>query len=253
MIDLMKSKGDAYREQLRMLDAWDDFLLRESGLPGRRANIELAHAVAQEGDETLFRRFLTFDAGKAPTNSPYEFLAFCGVLGLGQLLLQERHEVLPILRNHASDPRWRIREAVAMALQCWGRRVMEPLLREMEGWSHGNVLERRAAVASVCEPGLLKKEGDVERVLKLLETVTLSIQRIDDRQSDEFKALRKGLSYCWSIAVAAFPIVGKQFMERWFGSDDPDIVWIMKENLKKRRLERMDRQWVISSRSQLTR
>jgi len=29
-------------------------------------------------------------------------------------------------------------------------------------------------------------------------------------------------------------------MERWFGSQDRDIVWVMRQNLKKKRLERMD-------------
>jgi len=33
-------------------------------------------------------------------------------------------------------------------------------------------------------------------------------------------------------------------MERWFASDDKDVIWIMKENLKKERLTRMDSAWV---------
>jgi hypothetical protein len=33
-------------------------------------------------------------------------------------------------------------------------------------------------------------------------------------------------------------------MEKWFSSPDPDIVWIMRENLKKDRLKRMDAKWV---------
>jgi hypothetical protein len=79
-------KVDAYRETLETLDEWDSFLLEESGLPGRRANLELARAVADEGGEETFKRFLSFVAKRAPTNSPHEFLAFCGILGLGKLL-----------------------------------------------------------------------------------------------------------------------------------------------------------------------
>jgi len=56
--------------------------------------------------------------------------------------------------------------------------------------------------------------------------------------------LRKGLGYCWSVAVAAFPEEGRKTMERWFASDDKDVIWIMKENLKKERLTRMDSAWV---------
>jgi hypothetical protein len=238
------SKVDAYRETLNTLENWDSFLLKESGLPGKRGNIELAQAVADEGDEELFERYLTFDPGKAPVNSPYEFLAFCGVVGLGKLLSEGKMEVLTTLRPFASDPRWRIREGVAMALQRLGRVDMDSLLQEMEQWSKGNLLEKRAAAAALCEPNLLREEKQVERVLRILDEITASIQGVEDRKSDEFKALRKGLGYCWSVAVVALPEEGKEMMERWFASDDKDVLWIMKQNLRKKRLTRMDADWV---------
>ena len=245
------SKIAAYRETLRTLEDWDSFLLAESGLPGRRANIELARAVADEGDKELFERLLSFDAGAALTNSPHEFLAFCGVLGLGRLLAQGSREALATLRRQASDPRWRIREAVAMALQRWGNVDMEGLLQEMEQWAQGDSLEQRAAVAALCEPDLLRGEGQVERVLHILDTVTASLEQVEDRRSEEFRVLRKGLGYCWSVAVAAFPEMGKKRMERWFESDGGDVRWVMRENLKKKRLVRMDAEWVGTVRKQL--
>ena len=49
------------------------------------------------------------------------------------------------------------------------------------------------------------------------------------------------------MAVAALPDVGKPLMEKWLGSDDPDIRWIMRENLKKNRLAKMDAAWVAAS------
>ena len=124
------SKADEYRETLRTLEDWDSFLLKESGLPGPRGNLELAQAVADEGGEELFERYLSFDPGKAPVNSPHEFLAFCGVVGLGRLLAEGKMEVLKTLRPYASDPRWRIREGVAMALQHLGQVDMDSLLPE---------------------------------------------------------------------------------------------------------------------------
>jgi hypothetical protein len=238
------SKVDKYREILRTLESWDLFLLRESGLPGKRANLELAQAVADEGSEELFERYLSFDPGKAPVNSPYEFLAFCGVVGLGRLLSEGKMKVLKTLRPYASDPRWRIREGVAMALQRLGQVDMDLLLREMEQWSKGNLLEKRAAAAALCEPKLLREEKHVERVLQILDEITTSIQSTEDRKSDEFKALRKGLGYCWSVAAVALPDEGKKMMERWFSSNDKDVLWIMKENLRKKRLTRMDAGWV---------
>jgi len=240
------NKVDEYRETLRTLENWDLFLLRESGLPGKRANLELAQAVADEGGEELFERYLAFDPGKAPVNSPHEFLAFCGVVGLGRLLSGGKEKVLETLRLCASDPRWRIREGVAMALQRLGQVDMDSLLPEMEEWSKGNLLEKRATAAALCEPSLLREEKHTERVLQILDGITASIQDVEDRRSDEFKALRKGLGYCWSVAVVAFPEEGKKMMERWFPSDDKDVLWIMKQNLKKKRLTHMDAEWVES-------
>jgi hypothetical protein len=244
-------KADTYREILRTLDDWDPFLLQESRLPGPRANLELAHVVAEEGDEGLFEHLLSFDAEKAPTNSPYEFLAFCGVLGLGKLLSGGKMEALKTLRLYACDPRWRIREAVAMALQCLGEADMDALLGEMAQWSKGNMLEQRAAAAALCEPKLLRDEDQIVRVYQMLDDITASLQSVENRKGDEFKALRKGLGYCWSVAVVALPKTGKYTIEKWFACDDRDIRWIMKENLKKKRLERMDAEWVTTWRAQL--
>jgi 3-methyladenine DNA glycosylase AlkC len=238
------SKTEAYREILRTLDHWDAFLLQESGLPGRRGNIELAQAVAEEGDEELFVRYLSFDPEKAPTNSPHEFLAFCGAVGLGRLVSEGKTEYFETLRARSSDPRWRTREAVAMALQRLGRANMDALLREMEEWSRGNPLEKRAAAAALCEPDLLREVKHAHAVLQILDQITTSIQHIENRKSDEFRALRKGLGYCWSVAAVAAPDKGREMMEKWFSSDDRDIVWIMKQNLRKKRLVRMDAEWV---------
>jgi hypothetical protein len=63
--------------------------------------------------------------------------------------------------------------------------------------------------------------------------------------------LRKGLGYCWSVAVVAYPQVGKKMMERWSLIEDRDVRWIIKENLKKKRLARMDEDWVRACQSNL--
>jgi hypothetical protein len=46
------------------------------------------------------------------------------------------------------------------------------------------------------------------------------------------------------VAVVALPDAGKPLMEKWLASPDPDIRWIMRENLKKNRLVKMDAAWV---------
>jgi hypothetical protein len=237
-------KTDAYRQQLSALRSWDQFLLSESGLPGPRANLELVQAVADEGTLDLFQRYLTYTPDRASTNSPEVFLVVCGVVGLGRLLAEGDVDQLEVLRAGANDPRWRVREAVAMGLQRWGDVDMPALSKAMSAWAKGTLLERRAAAAALCEPRLLKQPKHAKRVLKLLDTITRSIMREPDRRAEDFKTLRQALGYCWSVAVVALPSEGKPAMEQWLVNADPDVAWIMRENLKKDRLKRMDAHWV---------
>lgn len=245
----MATKAGEYRAKLRGLDHWDDYLLQESGLPGPRGNLELAQVVAEEGDHELFQRYLAYTPDRAPVNSPYEFLSFCGAIGLGRLLAEGDTSQLRILRMLASDPRWRMREAVAMALQRYGDADMDGLIKAMRDWSVGTPLEQRAAAAALCEPRLLTQQEHARAVLHILDAITATVEQAEDRGTDAFRALRKGLGYCWSVAVAALPAEGKARMEKWLVSKDRDIQWVMKENLKKKRLERMDPAWVHKMRS----
>ena len=64
------TKTEEYRQKLNSLQDWDEYLLQESGLPGPRGNLELAQVVADMGQPELFERYLTYDAARAPTNSP---------------------------------------------------------------------------------------------------------------------------------------------------------------------------------------
>jgi hypothetical protein len=245
------TKADDYRTKLHTLVDWDSYLLKESGLPGPRGNIELAQVVADEGDRQLFQRYIAYTADVAPVNSPYEFLAFCGIVGLGRLLAEGDTGLLKTLRRHASDPRWRIREGVAMALQRLGDLDMDRLITAMREWSQGTPLEQRAAAAALCEPRLLGQARHARAVLAILDQITAGIELAGDRRSEDFLTLRKGLGYCWSVAVAALPAEGKALMEKWLVNSDKDVRWIMKENLKKARLVRMDDKWVKKWRAKI--
>jgi hypothetical protein len=242
------NKRASYRTVLAETADWDAFLMAESGLPGPRANLELAQAAADEGDEALFRRYVALGPDVAPTNSPLEFLAFCGVVGLGRLLAGGRRDLLAVLRAQAADPRWRQREAVAMALQRWGQVDMDALLKEMGAWSRGSLLERRAAVAALCEPALLARPAHAEEALQLLHEITADLPAAADRRGEPFRILRQALGYGWSVAVVAAPEAGKRMMAGFFASADEDIRRVMRENLAKRRLERLDPDWVARGR-----
>jgi hypothetical protein len=238
------TKVDDYREELQRLDPWEPFLLNESRLPGPRANLELAFAVALEGSEVQILKLAALDPEDAPQNTRDEFLTVCGVIGLGYLAARGEGEHFAIIRNKASDPRWRIREAVALGLQKYGATAPEALLTMMREWSEGSLLERRAVVATLCEPSLLSNKDHARRILDILDAITSSILKEGERNREEFKVLRKGLGYGWSVAVAAHPGIGKPMMEYWVQSKDSDIKWIMRQNLKKKRLTRIDDEWV---------
>ena len=118
-------KVQAYVEKLRGIENWDEYLMQESGLPGPRGNLELIQAVAEIGNEEQFLHLICFTPEKAPVNSQEEFLAACGTVGLGRLVAEGKTEYLRLLRSFASDPRWRTREGVAMALQIYGEEHMD--------------------------------------------------------------------------------------------------------------------------------
>jgi hypothetical protein len=251
------TKVEDYAQALRECTDRERYLLEHSGLPGPRGNIELARAAADVCAAADLRRWTSLGADDVPTGDPREFLAFCGVLALGRCLGHGNDEPLAALRRHAGDRRWRIREAVAMALQRWGGDDFDGLATAMAEWASGSWLDRRAAAAALCEPALLTTPARVETVLAVLEVATAGVATADpaERRSEEFKALRKGLGYCWSVAVAAAPQTGRPALGALVDSSvargDRDLIWIARENLRKRRLERIDPRWVEDLRARL--
>jgi hypothetical protein len=160
------TRTDEYKRALEEATDRQAYLLAHSGLPGPRGNLELARAAAEVCRPADLRRWARLGPDRAPTGVAEEFLAFCGVLALGTRLVQGDRTALDELRRHASDPRWRIGEAVAMAVQLWGQADFEAAAGAMDEWAHGSSLERRAAAAALCEPVLLGPErvGVVLRV-----------------------------------------------------------------------------------------
>lgn len=236
----MITKIEEYRSKLESLDDWVPFLKTYSGLPGPRGNLELAYAVAETGTRKHLENLLTCD-GKE--NTPEVFVLFCGIVGLGKLAAKQP-ELFERVRGFASDPRWRIREAVPTGLQLTGDQNMDLLIREMKKWILGNWYEKRAAAATLAEPRLLEQPRQAKQVLQILDKITAAMETDGNAKDESYKVLRQGMAYCWSVAVVALPDTGKPIMEKWLSSEDKDIRWMMRENLKKNRLLKMDAQWV---------
>jgi hypothetical protein len=177
---------------------------------------------------------------EAPVNSPEEFLPFCGTIGIGaigSISTQFSDRALTELRTLANDPRWRMREAVRFGLHRLLTRRPADTVRKLEEWaSKGSLLEMRAAAAGVAEPSLLEDEEIAARALDIQDTILGRVTGVDDRRDERFRVLRKGLGYTLSVVVNAIPEEGFALLERLTSSGNPDILWIVKQNLKKKRL-----------------
>ena len=233
------TKRSDYRAVLESLPPgqWLPYLDSESGLPGPRGNIELAEAFADVADPALIALC---------AQSPDEYRAMCGAVGLGRLLVEGRPGSAETLRDLAGDHRWRVREGVAMALQRLGDADMPALWDLASAWlGEGPLMQplvERAVAAGICEPRLLRRPDDAARAVEVLDRITAAVEGIDPglRRSDGFRVLRQALGYCWSVAVAAAPTPGMAHLERWAASRDKDVRWILRGNLKKARLARVD-------------
>lgn len=233
---------ERYRAKLRAATDVERFLKRHSGLPGPRGNLELAHAFAAEAAPAEIRRLARLEAAEAPENTPEVFLAFCGVLGLGRLVAEGDAAAGAAIRRRASDPRWRVREAAATALQLVGDRDPRRFRRLVAALARGTALEQRAAAAALAEPRLLTS-ASTPAALALLDAITRSLAEAPRPLGDGERILRQALAYAWSVVVAADPATGKPAMEMWLRSGDPDIRWAMRENLGKKRLQKVDAAW----------
>jgi hypothetical protein len=217
----------------------EQHLLSHSGLPGPRGNLELMDIASAVSDRDDVVRWSRLGPDEAPENTPGVFLACVGIVGLGRIVAGGDRSFIPALRLAANDPRWRVREAVAMALQAWGDVDVGGLVDELETWDDGTPLEGRAIMAGLCEPRLLRDRPTVARLLDILDRLTESVRTAADPRSNGVRVLRQALGYGWSVAVAADPEIGLPAFERLRADPNPDVRWIVRENLGKARLARI--------------
>jgi hypothetical protein len=228
------------------------YIVSNSNLPGQRGNLELALALgdllegcARRDPQPLWEicgRMVEVSADEAPVNAPQELIPFCGAVGIGAIgsLSPALFEpALLTLRGLANDPRWRMREAVCFGLQRLLARRRQDTLDALARWMvPGAWLEMRSAAAAVAEPALLE-DGETARVaLELHRRILDHVLKAEDRRSEPYKVLRKGLGYTLSVVVHALPKEGFALMAQLIDSGDRDALWILKQNLGKKRLTR---------------
>jgi hypothetical protein len=247
--------------------ALEDYLIDHSNLPGRRGNLEMAWAFADEvaalchdPGVSLSRSYVAMEwllwvlMNRYPPNlfggdpdSPLQMPQFCGALAYGEWAVVFRHVEAGVitLLELARSPLWRIRESAAMGLQRMLDGYWGGVFRRMRRVSlDARAYEWRALVAGVAEPDLLTESARALDALDLHYDALAYLRRLpaEARRRDPVRAFRQGLGYTISVVVAATPEAGFAQMRAWAAWDDPDVTWALRENLKKKRLDRWPEQ-----------
>lgn len=228
------------------------FLREHSNLPGPRGNLELAGQFADlvttlaAGSRAAAAWKATMGLaavgpGEAPTGDPGEFVAFCGTLAAAGFAADasRRPDVWQTVRRAAEDPRWRLREAAAQAIQRALALDRPGTLAVLEEWAAGGGwLLLRAVAAGVADPPLLADPVLAAAALGLHEVVCRRFVEPFDRRDPGFRVLRQGLGFTLSVVVAAAPEPGFVLLRRLAVAGDPDVAWVLRSNLGKARLAR---------------
>jgi hypothetical protein len=231
-----------------------DHLIADSRLPGPRMNLtavaSFARAVGDvaRGDdppvdalEAMLDGWASLSAAAAPGDRPEVILPCAAIAAYGEVGTvrpEWRADELTKLRRAARDPRWRVREIVAQALQRlldadWARTIDD--LREWADEEDPLVL--RAVAAAVAEPRLL---GDTKRAASATDLERRVVKRYralspDQRRAESARTLRQALGYTISVVVAASGDFA--LLEELAVSGDNDLRWIVRQNLGKSRLK----------------
>lgn len=232
---MTRSQRAEYAEAIREIADQNiaTYLSAHSNLPGPRANLTLLDAA---GDA------LPKGIALALVEDADEYLASCGTVALGRLMLEGDPGAARLLTRQAGDDRWRVREAAAIAAQHIGDEDPARLRELVAAWvAAQNPLIVRAGIAAICEPRLLADAVTATAALTACRIATdhLIATSPAHRKDAGVRTLRQALGYCWSVAVAADPGQGvPAFQALAEGPDagDPDVVWVYRENLKKKRL-----------------
>lgn len=232
------------------MDGLLGFIKANSNLPGPRANLELAgvfaEVIAGRVEEEwgllwgLCMSLVQLSPEEAPVNSPKEFIPFCGAIAIGKLGSLSRNyyvEAICELRRLSRDPRWRMREAVRIGLQFLIHKHPGETLQMLQGWiPAGELLEMRAVAAAVSDPELLQDGQIAHSALQIHMELFEHVRLIKNRKTEAFRVLRKALGYTLSLVVVELPERGFELMDAMICAQDPDLLWIVKSNLKKNRL-----------------
>lgn len=232
-----------------------DHLIADSRLPGPRMNLAAVTAFARAvgavvGDddppvdalEAMLDDWAALSAAAAPGDRPEVILPCAAIAAYGEVGAVRpewwRDEITK-LRRAARDPRWRVREIVAQALQRLLEADWARTIDELRAWAdEDDPLVLRAVAAAVAEPRLLGNASRAASATELQRRVVEHYRAFasDRRRTESARTLRQALGYTISVVVAASGDFA--LLEELAASGDTDLQWIVRTNLGKSRLKR---------------
>jgi hypothetical protein len=232
-------------------------LLHGSGLPGPRMNLRLVwRFAAAVGEvvaspmpadttvaalESLLDGWAALTEEEAPGNEPAAMLPCAAVAAYGEVGATRPDwwdDEVAKLHRAAADPRWRVRELVAQAIQRLLAADWPRMAAVLLTWAdEAGPLVVRAAAAGVAEPPLLA--SDVRRAadaMAIQRRAVANLQRrpAAERRDEDVRVLRTGLAFTVGVATAATGDFA--LLEEMAASGDADLRWAARHNLRKARL-----------------
>jgi hypothetical protein len=190
----------------------------------------------------LMNRYPPAVFGRDP-DSPLQMPQLCATVAFGEwaAVFQHIEAGVSALLQLADSPLWRVREGVAMGLQRmlaaqWSSTIRRVRRRALDAVPY----EWRAIVAGVAEPDLLTSTSRALDALDLHYDALAYLRHLPAaaRAGDPVRTFRQALGYSVSVVTAAAPEAGFPLMHAWAAWHDPDVLWVVRENLKKKRLDK---------------
>jgi hypothetical protein len=230
-------------------------LVRHSGLPGARLNLSLVGGfaaavgeVARRPDppvaalEALLDRWAAMATQQAPVDRPEVILPCAAVAAYGEVGAVRADwwdDEVRKLGVAAADGRWRVREVVALALQRLLEADWDRTVGVLLGWAADeDPLVVRAAAVAVADPPLLRTTDRWAAAARVQRRAVewLRACPAQVRRTPPVRVLRQALGFTVGVVVAASGDFA--LLEGMAASGDPDLRWVVRENLKRQRLRR---------------
>lgn len=236
-------------ETLEKIEELKKEMLLNSGMPGKRANLEIIKKFSdfiksKELNQEVYLKLIEFWSITANGDDPNTILCLAGLLGLSHYYLDNNYieEIKIILIEAMNDSRWRVREVIQETLKIIAMNDYNDLITFIDNIKDPTMLEYRAIITTLAHPEILlnniQKEYAISKLVEVFNAF-LIFENTEDIKNEEFKALVKGLNFAPSVIVSKIPDKGFDIFEEYIGKSK-NLNRIIKENLKKNRLTKLN-------------